>query len=217
MTEYHKYLKSWTTERGITSFLGSDKPAFQQDWKDSKRGGVRFGELESMGGDDINRAGEAFKKTKPKISAAEAVFTNPDLLKEIGAFTNPNYLEPPDLEDNIEKYNELLKTFEEMVETYNNPPKRRQTERAKKKRKEEKNELISARLSMNGSYNELISRPLYRYLEKLWILKYGGEPGTNGDKSNFSFKESSDMMHKQLLALQKKYGVPHPWDKAFNI
>ena len=90
MTEYHKYLKSWTNERGITSFLGSDKSAFQQDWKDSKRGGVRFGELESMGGDDINRAGEAFKKSKPKISAAEAVFTNPDLLKEIGAFTNPN-------------------------------------------------------------------------------------------------------------------------------
>lgn len=44
MTQYHKFLKSWTTERGITSYLGSDKPEFQRDWKDEKTGGVRFGE-----------------------------------------------------------------------------------------------------------------------------------------------------------------------------
>jgi hypothetical protein len=65
MTQYQKYLKSWTSERGITSFLGSDKPAFQQDWKEEKKG-LRFGEMESMGGEDINRAGEPFKKPKPK-------------------------------------------------------------------------------------------------------------------------------------------------------
>lgn len=65
MTQYQKYLKSWTSERGITSFLGSDKPAFQRDWKDEKKG-LRFGEMESMGGEDINRAGEPFKKPKPK-------------------------------------------------------------------------------------------------------------------------------------------------------
>jgi len=64
MTQYHKYLKDWTSERGITSFLGSDKPAFQQDWKEEKRAGVRFGE--EMGREDINRAGEPFKKPKPK-------------------------------------------------------------------------------------------------------------------------------------------------------
>jgi hypothetical protein len=89
MTQYHRFLKNWTTERGITSFLGSDKPAFQQDWKEEKKGGLRFSEIESMGGEDINRAGEPFKKPKPERSAAEAVFTNPDLLKQIGAFTNP--------------------------------------------------------------------------------------------------------------------------------
>jgi len=44
MTNYHKYLKDWTSERGITSFLGSDKPAFQQDWKEEKKG-LRFGEI----------------------------------------------------------------------------------------------------------------------------------------------------------------------------
>ncbi len=65
MTQYQKYLKDWTNERGITSFLGSDKPAFQQDWKEEKKG-LRFGEMESMGGEDINRAGEPFKKPKPK-------------------------------------------------------------------------------------------------------------------------------------------------------
>jgi hypothetical protein len=60
MTEYHKYLKHWTSERGITSFLGSDKPAFQRDWKDEKSATVIFGE--EMGREDINRAGEPFKK-----------------------------------------------------------------------------------------------------------------------------------------------------------
>ena len=44
MTQYHKFLKSWTTERGITSFLGSDKPEFQQDWKEEKNPTVRFGQ-----------------------------------------------------------------------------------------------------------------------------------------------------------------------------
>lgn len=87
MTQYHKYLKSWTSERGITSFLGSDKPEFQRDWKDEKSAPARFGE--EMGKEDINRAGEAFKKTKPTGQSALKVLTNPDLLKQIGAFTNP--------------------------------------------------------------------------------------------------------------------------------
>lgn len=64
MTQYQKYLKDWTNERGITSFLGSDKPAFQQDWKEEKSAPARFGE--EMGKEDINRAGEPFKKPKPK-------------------------------------------------------------------------------------------------------------------------------------------------------
>ena len=64
MPEYHKYLKHWTSERGITSFLGSVKPAFQQDWKDEKSAPTRFGE--EMGREDINRAGEPFKKTTEK-------------------------------------------------------------------------------------------------------------------------------------------------------
>jgi len=66
MTQYQKYLKSWTSERGITSFLGSDKPAFQQDWKEEKSAPARFGE--EMGREDINRAGEPFKKPVAKKS-----------------------------------------------------------------------------------------------------------------------------------------------------
>ena len=82
MTQYHKYLKDWTSERGITSFLGSDKPAFQQDWKEEKRAGVRFGE--EMGREDINRAGEPFKKpVAKKRTAAEDVLDNPDLMNII--------------------------------------------------------------------------------------------------------------------------------------
>jgi len=92
MAAYHKYLKDWTNERGITSYLGSDKKAFQRDWLQEKREKVRFGErnereVSGMGGEDINRAGEAFKKPesmggedinragepfkKPKLSAAK--------------------------------------------------------------------------------------------------------------------------------------------------
>jgi len=88
MTQYRKYLKDWTSERGITSFLGSDKPAFQQDWKEEKKG-LRFGEMESMGGEDINRAGEPFKKPKPKakvpieqVAKAKKEKSNKTLLNE---------------------------------------------------------------------------------------------------------------------------------------
>ena len=71
MTQYQKYLKDWTSERGITSFLGSDKPAFQRDWKEEKSAPARFGE--EMGREDINRAGEPFKKPKPKQSIFEGM------------------------------------------------------------------------------------------------------------------------------------------------
>ena len=70
MTQYQKYLKDWTSERGITSFLGSDKPAFQRDWKEEKSAPARFGE--EMGREDINRAGEPFKKPKPKAKVPVA-------------------------------------------------------------------------------------------------------------------------------------------------
>ena len=65
MTQYQKYLTDWTSERGITSFLGSDKPAFQRDWKEEKSAPARFGE--EMGREDINRAGEPFKKPAVKV------------------------------------------------------------------------------------------------------------------------------------------------------
>ena len=83
MTKYQKYLKSWTSERGITSFLGSDKPAFQQDWKEEKSAPARFGE--EMGREDINRAGEPFKKPVAK-KPAESVLDNPDLMNIIKGY-----------------------------------------------------------------------------------------------------------------------------------
>jgi len=78
MTQYNKYLKSWTSERGITSFLGTDKPEFQRDWKEEKKSTMRFNEemsreVSGMGGEDINRAGEPFKNPK---TAVVALITN---------------------------------------------------------------------------------------------------------------------------------------------
>jgi len=104
MTQYQKYLKSWTSERGITSFLGSDKPAFQRDWKEEKSAPARFGE--EMGREDINRAGEPFKKPKPSGEGAFKVLTNPDLLKKIGSFTKGRPKEEilADIWDVLHKY-----------------------------------------------------------------------------------------------------------------
>ena len=88
--KYNEFLKKWSTEKNITSFFGSDKPDFLKAWNSAKTGNKV--EMESMGREDINRAGEPFKKPKPKAkkqTAAEEVFTNPDLLKQIGSYTNP--------------------------------------------------------------------------------------------------------------------------------
>jgi len=184
MTEYRKFLKDWTSERGITSFLGSEKPEFQQDWKEEKKGGVRFGERikagaerEAMSGEDINRAGEPFKKPKP-----------------------------PDLNDEIEQYNEILRRYKKRVEDYENPPKQRQTARVKKEVEEEKDRLLLMRGNVRLSFDD-ITEPLYRYLEKLWVLKYGGKPLTNGDKSNLSERKIDKIFEKQMNDLLKQYGV----------
>lgn len=85
MTQYQKYLKDWTSERGITSFLGSDKPAFQRDWKEEKSAPARFGE--EMGREDINRAGEPFKKpVAKKVPVASKVLDDPNLMKLIKGY-----------------------------------------------------------------------------------------------------------------------------------
>jgi len=99
MTQYHKYLKDWTSERGITSFLGSDKPAFQQDWKEEKRAGVRFGE--EMGREDINRAGEPFKKPIPIQKIKEAVSKLPPVSE--GAKALSKILTSKEFDDTIEE------------------------------------------------------------------------------------------------------------------
>jgi len=126
MTEYQKFLRSWTDERNITSFLGSDKQEFLADWKEAKKDIVRFGERrkaekaekaerETMGGEDINRAGEPFKKPKPKPkpeSAASKVLNNPDLMKLIEGY-KPNdkktYRVTIDEEDYLVKGDKIAK------------------------------------------------------------------------------------------------------------
>lgn len=128
MTEYHKYLKHWTSERGITSFLGSDKPAFQRDWKDEKSAHIRFGE--EMGREDINRAGEPFKKPKPKPKPKpttdqikknklqQKIHALPTELRNIikgytvGDFTSEQREELTDLYENISRIYEIVRTAE---------------------------------------------------------------------------------------------------------
>jgi hypothetical protein len=143
-------------------------------------------------------------------SAAETVFTNPDLLKEIGAFTNPKYPDFPDLYDEVEKYNDELQRYKDRLYEYENPPKQRQTARVKKEAEEEKDRLFYMKGRLRILFDELIRQPLYRYLEKLWALKYGGPPGTNADKSKLGWREIDKMLEKQMNDLLEEYDIESP-------
>jgi hypothetical protein len=94
MSKYQNFVKKWSNDRDITSFFGSDKREFLKDWERIKSAKIREEEKfgEEMGREDINRAGEAFKKPKPKISAtkkvpvASKVLDNPDLMNLIQGY-----------------------------------------------------------------------------------------------------------------------------------
>jgi hypothetical protein len=110
MTEYQKYLKGWTAEREITSFLGRDKAAFLKDWRDEKTAPARF--TDEMGREDINFAGEPFKKPKPKAKKpAEDVLDNPDLMRIIKGYipTNKSYRVTIDGDDYIVKGDKIAR------------------------------------------------------------------------------------------------------------
>jgi hypothetical protein len=173
-------------ERAIKKIMGPEPPT------------TRFGEPISTGQFGLGK------------SAAEAVFTNPDLLKTIGSFTNPKYPDFPDLYDEVEKYNDELQRYKDWLYTYENPPKQRQTARVKKEAKEEKDRLFYMKGRLRILFDELIRQPLYRYLEKLWALKYGGPPGTNADKSKLGWKEISKMLEKQMNDLLEEYDIESP-------
>ena len=82
---YNEFLKKWSSEKNISSFFGSDKPDFLKAWNSAKTGNKV--EMESMGGEDINRAGEPFKKpVAKKVSVASKVLDNPDLMKLIEGY-----------------------------------------------------------------------------------------------------------------------------------
>lgn len=75
--KYYNFLKEWSKDRNITSFFGSDKRAFLKDWERSKTSNIKprpeVAELAGMGGEDINRAGERFKKPIPIESIKKEV------------------------------------------------------------------------------------------------------------------------------------------------
>lgn len=95
MSQYHKYLRSWTNERNITSFLGSEKQEFLADWKDIKMKPVR--PLIEVKTEPMEIAEPTVsEKVSPKItiaprkpkleSAGAKVLNNPDLMRLIEGF-----------------------------------------------------------------------------------------------------------------------------------
>jgi hypothetical protein len=173
-------------ERAIKKIMGPEPPT------------TRFGEPISTGQFGLGK------------SAAESVFTNPDLLKTIGSFTNPKYPDFPDLYDEVEKYNDELQRYKDRLYEYENPPKQRQTARVKKEAEEEKNRLFILKGRLRILFDDSIKRPLYKYLEKLWALKYGGQPGTNADKSKLGWREIDKMLEKQMNDLLEEYDIESP-------
>lgn len=73
MTQYHKFLKDWSNQKGMTSFFGSDKQDFLKDYHAFRDRGVRNTndvrkmalETQQMGMEDINRA-EPAKERKTR-------------------------------------------------------------------------------------------------------------------------------------------------------
>jgi|TARA_R110002126_G_scaffold111481_1_gene249256 hypothetical protein len=85
MSKYKDFLKSWQTDNKMTSFFGSDKREFLDDWQRLKSTNV-VKKIESP--NVAIEPMEIAEPPKPKRTAAETVLTNPDLLKQIGSFTN---------------------------------------------------------------------------------------------------------------------------------
>jgi hypothetical protein len=174
--KYPNFLKKWSTERGITSFFGSDKRAFLEDWKRTKTAII----------EPRPKIAEPVKEVKPTGAAALKVLTNPDLLKQIGSFTNPM---PNRLKEGYDEYIRFRNIY------LQNPKK------GGKKKLEQFKVLVKTHL------NDNIIEPLYRDAEKLFENKYGGLPLTNGDKSGLSEKEIDGKLAATVLALMKKYGI----------
>jgi hypothetical protein len=73
MAQYHKFMKEWSNQRGMTSFFGSDKQEFLKDYHAFRDRGVRNGnnvrkmalETQQMGMEDVNRA-EPVKERKTR-------------------------------------------------------------------------------------------------------------------------------------------------------
>ena len=73
MAQYHKFMKEWSNQRGMTSFFGSDKQEFLKDYHTFRDRGVRNGnnvrkmalETQQMGMEDVNRA-EPVKERKTR-------------------------------------------------------------------------------------------------------------------------------------------------------
>jgi hypothetical protein len=79
MSEYHTFMRKWNQEEGINSFYGSDKGRFLKDWNEFK---IRANPPKAK----ALAPKEPEVPPEPRRNAAEQVFTNPDLLKQIGSF-----------------------------------------------------------------------------------------------------------------------------------
>lgn len=95
MTEYHTFMRKWNQEEGINSFYGSDKGRFLKDWNEFKiRANPPKAKALAPKEPEVPPEPEGSPPRQQQRNAAEQVFTNPDLLKQIGSFTNPkNYID----------------------------------------------------------------------------------------------------------------------------
>ena len=82
-SKWIEHIKAFAAKNNLSYGCALSDPQCRATYTPVKKTATQKKERETMGGEDINRAGAPFKKPKPKRTAAESVLDNPDLMNII--------------------------------------------------------------------------------------------------------------------------------------
>ena len=103
--KYYNFMREFNRDKGYTSFYGSNKKDFQDAWARAKDVSIKprpeIAEMAGMGAEDINRAGQPFKKPIPIQKIKEAVSKLPPVSE--GAKALSKALTSKEFDDAVEE------------------------------------------------------------------------------------------------------------------
>jgi hypothetical protein len=103
--KYYNFMREFNRDKGYTSFYGSNKKEFLDAWARSKGTTIKprpeIAENTGMGAEDINRAGDPFKKPIPIEKIKEAVSNLPPVSEGVKALSKS--LTSKEFDDAIEE------------------------------------------------------------------------------------------------------------------